>query len=577
VKASKLLAARAWPWVLGLAVMWPLLKPGFVLSYDMVFVPDLAFRSDFLGLGSGLPRAVPSDALVSLLDELVPGQVLEKVLLLGALVLAGSGARRLVPSDNLTAQLAATSLYLWNPYVAERLGIGHWPLLLAYASLPWLFDAARRARAGESAMPAIVLWLALAALSPAGGVIGGVFALVCVVGRGRAARKRSLLVALGALAVNAPWIVAGALHGSGALSDPHGVEAFAARGEGLLSLPLTVLGLGGIWNAEVVPASRDGWPAVAALVTTVGLSAVAVMGWRKLVPRRDRQALLASAVLGLLVALLGALLPQVVVWLGSTVPGAGLLRDGSRYLALLAPLAACLFGLGVSAVADLVRAHAVRVTVATTLVLLPIALLPDLGFGLAGQLRTVQFPAEYTSARQAIDDRLIHRGDGDLLVLPFSSYRLPTWNHGRRTLDPLGRFMTPNYLANDTLVVSGVTVAGEDERARRVAGLLEQRESTQTLARQLSREGIAWVLLDKDAQAMVPGSVPTARFDGFPVIHDGKRLIVWELPGAHRADSSPADEAAVWSAWAVAGASLLGCAGLLMARLVRSRRYRSRS
>ena len=34
--------------------------------------------------------------------------------------------------------------------------------------------------------------------------------------------------------------------------------------------------------------------------------------------------------------------------------------------------------------------------------------------------------------------------------------------------------MTPNYLASDTLVVSGVTVAGEDERARRVADLLER-------------------------------------------------------------------------------------------------------
>ncbi len=256
MRASKLLVARAWPWVLSLVILWPLLRPGFVLSYDMVFVPDLAFRSDFLGLGTGLPRAVPSDALVSLLDELVPGQLLEKALLLGALVLAGSGARRLVPSDNLTAQLAATSLYVWNPYVAERLGIGHWPLLLAYASLPWLLDAARRTRAGEAAIPTMVLWLALASTSAAGGVIAAVFALACVAGRGPAALKRSLLVAACALAVNAPWIVAGALHGSGALSDPRGVEAFAARAEGLLSLPLTVLGLGGIWNAEVVPASR---------------------------------------------------------------------------------------------------------------------------------------------------------------------------------------------------------------------------------------------------------------------------------------------------------------------------------
>ena len=75
-------------------------------------------------------------------------------------------------------------------------------------------------------------------------------------------------------------------------------------------------------------------------------------------------------------------------------------------------------------------------------------------------------------------------------------------------------------------------MAGEDERARRVAALLEQGGSPHELARQLSQEGIAWVLLDKEAQAMVPASVPTARFDGLPVIHDGRRLIVWELPRA---------------------------------------------
>jgi hypothetical protein len=577
VRASKLLVARAWPWVLSLVILGPLLRPGFVLSYDMVFVPDLAFRSDFLGLGTGLPRAVPSDALVSLLDELVPGQLLEKALLLGALVLAGSGARRLVPSDNLTAQLAAISLYVWNPYVAERLGIGHWPLLLAYASLPWLFDAARRARAGEAAIPTMVLWLALAATSAGGGVIAAVFALACVVGRGRAARQRTLLVAVGALAVNAPWIVAGALHGNGALSDPRGVEAFAARAEGLLSLPLTVLGLGGIWNAEVVPASRAGWPAVAALVMTVALSALALRGWRNLVPPRDRHALLATAAVGLLIALMGSVLPQVLVWLGSTVPGAGLLRDGSRFLALLAPLAACLFGLGVSALATLVRSRPVRISVATSLVLLPIALLPDVGLALAGQLRAVQFPSEYAEARQSIDDRLHQHGGGDLLLLPFNSYRVPTWNDGRRTLDPLGRFMTPNYLGSDTLVVSGVTVAGEDDRARRVAELLEKGGSPRELARQLGQEGIRWVLLDKESQEVVPAAVPTARFDGFPVIHEGSRLVVWELPGPVSTAPRSAADAAVWSAWVAAGACVLVCGGLVAVRLARTRRHRSRS
>ena len=46
-------------WALTLAglMLGPALGPGFVLSYDMVWVPDLSLRPDALGLGSGLPRA----------------------------------------------------------------------------------------------------------------------------------------------------------------------------------------------------------------------------------------------------------------------------------------------------------------------------------------------------------------------------------------------------------------------------------------------------------------------------------------------------------------------------------------
>ena len=82
----------AWSLALALLMLGPALGPGYVLSYDMVWVPDLALRPDFLGLGSGLPRAVPSDAVVSVLDELVPGMVLQKLVLLAVLTLGGVGA-----------------------------------------------------------------------------------------------------------------------------------------------------------------------------------------------------------------------------------------------------------------------------------------------------------------------------------------------------------------------------------------------------------------------------------------------------------------------------------------------------
>jgi hypothetical protein len=90
-----------WALVLALLILWPVLGRGYVLSYDMVWVPDLALRPDFLGLGSALPRAVPSDAVVSVLDEVVPGILLQKVVLVGGLVLGGIGAVHLAPEESL--------------------------------------------------------------------------------------------------------------------------------------------------------------------------------------------------------------------------------------------------------------------------------------------------------------------------------------------------------------------------------------------------------------------------------------------------------------------------------------------
>ena len=87
---------RVWAALLAGLMLGPALGPGPVLSYDMVWVPDLTLRPDFWGLGSGLPRAVPSDAVVAVLDEVLPGALLQKVVLVGSLVGAGLGADRLV-------------------------------------------------------------------------------------------------------------------------------------------------------------------------------------------------------------------------------------------------------------------------------------------------------------------------------------------------------------------------------------------------------------------------------------------------------------------------------------------------
>jgi hypothetical protein len=104
-----------WATVLAVVLLGPALGPGYVLGYDLVWVPHLALRGDFLGLGTALPRAVPSDAVVAVLDNLVPAMLLEKLALLAPLVAAGTGTARLA-GGSLAGRLTAVTLAVWNPF-----------------------------------------------------------------------------------------------------------------------------------------------------------------------------------------------------------------------------------------------------------------------------------------------------------------------------------------------------------------------------------------------------------------------------------------------------------------------------
>src|SRR5580700_1838337 len=142
---------------LGLLALGPGLLPGYLLSYDMVFVPSPAFNGAVLGTSGTLPRAVPSDAVMAALARIAPADLVQKGVLLAIFVLACAGAARLLSRERLPAQLAAGILYAWNPFVAERLILGQWALLLGYAGLPWVAAAAIRLAsdpAGPEARPA---------------------------------------------------------------------------------------------------------------------------------------------------------------------------------------------------------------------------------------------------------------------------------------------------------------------------------------------------------------------------------------------------------------------------------------
>jgi hypothetical protein len=558
--------------LLALAMLGPALAPGYVLTYDMVFTPDQPLLAESVGLGSALPRAVPADAVVALLTKILPGDVVQKAFLVVALWLAGYGMARLVPARS-TAQSAAPRLvaataYMWNAYVAERLFIGHWTLLLAYGCLPWVVAAGLRVRRGEpGGWPALALACAPAALVPTGGVLAA-GAAIAVAGRRRIAGTLGLAVAL-----TVPWALPGVLHGldGGGASDPAAVDAFAARAEGPGGAVVSVLGLGGIWNADVVPGSRGGVlvPLVAGLALAAG--AYGVYRLVDLWGRGPALALAGLAALGLLLAVAAAVpAPDAVLrWLVVHVPGAGLLRDGQKWTAWWALPVALGAGLAAEMVGRRLRRPVAYAAVAG-LALLPLAVLPDLAWGGAGRLEPVDYPRDWYAVRAALAAGGEHGGHpGDVLVLPFQPFRQFGWNGDRTQLDPAPRFLPRSAIVDDTLVVGGRALRGEDRRAAEVGRHVDDPAG-------LAAFGVGFVLVEHGT----PGEIDPAVLGRLTMVHDGQWLTLYRVPGPIAepptgAAGGPAAVLMVLTADAMVLILLLAAAGVLLRRRLLTGTFRS--
>jgi hypothetical protein len=553
-----------------------------VLTYDMVFVPRQELTRGLLGLDAAVPRAVPADLLVALASRLVPADLVQKLLLAGVFVGAAAGAARLVPSHAAAPRAAAAALYAWNPFVYERLVMGHWGLLVSYAALPWVTAAAvavranRPERGGRSgAARRLVGALAVAAFgSPAGGVVAAAVALCVVAAPPWPARRAAPgaapdgppaaravpaaapggahhagvargagLVAAAALVVNLPWLMPSLLRPGGVPVRPAGAAAFAARPDGPLGTVGSLVGLGGIWNARAVPPGLGSWPWLAGFAVVLAVAAAGVApllrrwqpegsgrgGPGDPVDRGAAVGLLLAAGLGLLAAAAYAVpgLRGLVDLAVAHLPGGGLVRDAQKFVAPLAVVEAVAFGLGVE---RLLAAHwggtaapagRLRRVVAAGLVAAPVLLLPALAWGAAGRLAAVDYPPGFAEARAAMAADPV---PGAVLVLPWHLYMAHRWNGDRVILDPAQRWFTRRAVGNDDLELAGLTVPGEDPWSARLGPLVR---GAAPLAPALPAAGIRYVLLFKAGDWA--GYQP--RLQGSTPVLDRPELALYRVPG----------------------------------------------
>jgi len=541
---------------LGLLALGPGLARGFLLTYDMVFVPSPPFSKALLGLGGGPPRAVPSDAAITVAARVIPSDLLQKLILLmifvaacaGAAALLATGWRAARGSDApILACLVSGVFYAWNPFVAERLLIGQWALLLGYAGLPWVL---REVCAG----PIRIRWRRLAlVMLPA--AIGG-FAALTVTGLavlpaslargGGAARWRRLATVLVLLAVfSLPWLIPSLLVQVHA--DPAGAEFFAVRADTPLGPLGSLVVLSGIWISQTVPRGYGGAGSVFWLLVVA-----CALGCYVLVARRQRgwSGLGLAGLLGLGISAIGvtsitrAMLHGLIAfWSGFAV-----LRDYQQFVAALALVEA--IGLGAGAARLLgrdqhlstrpttpqpgrQRPETAAVVLALLAIMAPLILLPGLAWGLAGRLRPVQYPVDWLAARQIIDKSPQR---GSVLLLPWGAYRRYPWDKGEAVYDPWNKLLSREVISNDGLEVGTKALAQESPDSIRLNRIVS---ASGSITGPLRAAGVRFVVVDAGpllaaqpvTRAGQSGFAAQARLPGARVMLASRDLVVFLLPG----------------------------------------------
>jgi hypothetical protein len=528
--------------LIGVAVCIPFFGGGRLFLLDWSIGPTTPIvSSNALGLFGGLTSGVVGSLLTGVLNWAL-GSVSTWLLFLLFFPTAFLGISRLA-GGSLTSRIPAGVLYTLNPFVFNRLFVGHIDLLLGYALLPFAVQSALRLEGPlwRYALRVSLWWAGLTSLTPHFSWIYGVVVLVVAIVTASKGALRDSVARLAAT-VTSFFIMSMYIllpHFATSLATQNGPSSLAlyqSSGDPRFGLFGNVAGLYGFWRLGPGPTLPknliSGWPflylaillvavtgAWVALRTASSSSEDRARGFEEDADRTPMStpllteeptasselsthrrlvaaSLLAIGVVGYVLAL-GSQGPTGALfrWCYVHVPFFNIMREPQKFLMLLALAYAVFFGWGISHISRLATSAKATRAAAAALVLgiaLPLAYTPTMFNGLSAQIAPSHVPNAYQKANE-----LMGNGAGSVLAVPWHLYLSYPFTNNRVVANLTPSLFNRNVISGDNVEAGGIETQSTSLESKYLAALYARGSTLKHFGALIAPLGVQYIVLSK--------------------------------------------------------------------------------
>ena len=465
--------------LLSIAILGPLLSPGYILTLDMAFAPAMDFTTELWGLQGDVPVSVPFHFLLQLGNRLMPTWLLQKIILFSIFFFSGLGAYRLLSSKGIGSYFAGL-LYAVNPFTYVRFMAGQWGVLATYAVTPFALSAFIKLLQNEGQKGIIKDIIKVALLSTLVGMmeIQGylllflAFAIVFLgyiikerkqpVKVGKAIKSIGLAAVLFCL-LNVYWLVP-VLNGGASFLEQFGqADLVSFTPKATSRIMFDIASMYGFWRGGYVYVQHllsFWWLLFIFLLFLSTYGFMSKFGDRSI--RWIVTSFVATAVLSFLMAV-GAssnLTLPFFQWLWEHLSLIRGFRDSQKFVALLCLSYAYLGGLGVAEFSHKIKTEGKRSYRLMLAILVAMAVLTPLAysftmFGFYGQLGTTEYPKEWYAVNNYLND---DKDEFSVLFLPWHQYLDFGWlpNIDKRLVNPARTFFDKPIIQGDNVEMPSI-------------------------------------------------------------------------------------------------------------------------